>query len=307
MVAAAPAPRVLNRAVLSKRALPEPGGNADKEARGHVLVVAGSHEMPGAAILTSVAALRADAGKLTIAAPQRVAPGLALGVPESRVIGLPELTAGGVLQAGCKALSPLAPGVAAVVVGPGMLDELRSTRFVRGPMLCFSKSVFVLDALAMSAARAGRFEQPVIMTPHAGEMAHLTGLSKAEVSAAPLETARSAAKQWNACVVLKGATTFIALPDGAAYRFDGGTSGLATSGSGDTLAGLIGGLAARGAEPLHAAAWGVMLHAQAGHSLRRRLGPLGFLAREQSAEVPSLLAKLARSSPHRSVGNRAQR
>ena len=301
MAAVATRARALTSAVLAQWPLPDVGDSADKESRGHVLVVAGSHEMPGAALLAAVAALRTGAGKLTIAAPRRVAEGLALAIPEARVLGLAESRAGGFLQAGCKALRPVAPSVASVVLGPGMLDERRSAAFVRAVMPCFRNSLTVLDALAMSAAHGGPFDQPVVMTPHAGEMAHLSGLSKETINADPLRVAREAAARWNACVVLKGPTTYLALPDGTAWRFDGGTAGLATSGSGDTLAGLIGGLAARGAPPLQAAAWGVLLHAHAGHALRKRQGPLGYLARELSGEVPALMAQLVRRDQPRTV------
>ena len=291
----APARR-LNPAVLRRWPLPDPGAEADKEARGQVLVVAGSHEIPGAALLAAVAALRAGAGKLCIAAPERVAQGLALAIPESRVIGLAETKGGGFSAGGCRALAPLAGRVSAVVVGPGMLDESHSERFVRDVLAMFRDSTVVLDALAMSAVRFGRFEQPVILTPHAGEMAHLSGLTKEVISDDPLSAAREAAERWNACVVLKGAVSFIVEPEREAWRFDGGTPGLATSGSGDTLAGIIGGLAARGMEPAKASAWGVLLHARAGHALARRHGPMGYLARELSAEVPALLHALSRSS-----------
>jgi NAD(P)H-hydrate repair Nnr-like enzyme with NAD(P)H-hydrate dehydratase domain len=84
------------------------------------------------------------------------------------------------------------------------------------------------------------------------------------------------------------------VPDGQAWRFDGGSPGLGTSGSGDTLAGLIGGLAARGLPPLQASAWGVLLHARAGDVLARRDGPLGYLARELPAQVPALMHAIGR-------------
>jgi len=286
--------RPLTEAVLAGWPLPALGAEADKEARGHVLVVAGSHEIPGAALLAAVAALRAGAGKLGIAAPERVAQGLALAIPESRVIGLAETRGGGFSAAGCRALAPLAGRVSAVVVGPGMLDETRSERFVRALLPMFRDSTVVLDAFAMSVVRYGPFEQPVILTPHAGEMAHLSGLPKEVICYDPLSAAREAAARWNACVVLKGAVTFIVQPDGEAWRFDGGTPGLATSGSGDTLAGIVGGLAARGLAPLQASAWGVLLHARAGHALARRHGPMGYLARELSAEVPALIHAIGR-------------
>jgi len=284
--------RPLTRAALSRWRLPDAGAAADKETRGHVLVVAGSHEMPGAALLAAVAALRAGAGKLTIAAPGCVAMGLALAIPESRVIGMAESRSGGFAPSGVKSLEGIAAGIAAVVLGPGMLDEARSTRFVRSVLPLFKHGVVVLDALAMSAAGPRAFDQTVVMTPHAGEMAHLSGMAKDAVAAAPLKVAREAAARWNAYVTLKGAVTYLAQPDGAAWRFADGTPGLATSGSGDTLAGLIGGLAARGASPMQAAAWGVSLHAGAGQALRARQGELGYIARELAGEVPALIQGL---------------
>lgn len=105
--------------------------------------------------------------------------------------------------------------------------------------------------------------------------------------------AREAAPRWQAVVALKGRQTHIAAPDGRLWRHEGGNVGLATSGSGDTLAGLIAGPAARGAPLPQACAWGVVLHARAGERLTRRLGPLGLLARELAGEVPDLLGELA--------------
>lgn len=286
-------PRTLTLTTLARWPLPDAGTDADKEARGRVLIIAGSHEMPGAALLAAVAALRVGAGKLSIAAPERVAQGLALAIPESRVIGLAETPAGGLRPGGIDRLAPIAPRIDAVVIGPGMLDESRSSAFVAQLLPLFAHAIVVLDALAMSVVLHRKhepFTQPVVLTPHAGEMAHLGGLSKEAIGAAPLDAAREAAARWNANVVLKGGQTVIAQPHGEAWRYDaGGTPGLATSGSGDTLAGLIGGLAARGLDPVPAAAWGVLLHARAGAALARRLGPLGYLAREISGEVPALI------------------
>lgn len=281
--------KVLTEAALRRWPLPALGPDADKESRGHVLVVAGSREIPGAALLAAEAALRAGAGKLTIAAPERVAPGLALAIPEARVIALAETPDGGFHASGCEALEPIADGVSALVMGPGMLDETRSVRFVRDMLPMFKRSTLVLDALAMSVVHQGAFTQPVVMTPHAGEMAYLSGLPKELICEEPMAVALEAAERWNACVALKGAVTFIAMADGSAWRFDGGGPGLATSGSGDSLAGLIGGFAARGLAPLQAAAWGVLLHARAGAVLESRYGALGYLARELSAEVPALV------------------
>lgn len=119
-------------------------------------------------------------------------------------------------------------------------------------------------------------------------------LEQDTVSSDPIGTVQRAAQELGATVTLKGSTTYIAAQDGALFCNKTGNVGLATSGSGDTLAGIVAGLAARGASPIQAAAWGVHLHATAGERLAKRIGPLGFLARELLAEVPALMFSLGR-------------
>ena len=123
-------------------------------------------------------------------------------------------------------------------------------------------------------------------------MAHLTGADKESIAADPERHARALAKGAGLVVALKGAATLVATPEGRCWRHERAVPGLATSGSGDVLAGLIAGLVARGAEPAQAAVWAVLLHARAGEALARRLGRLGYLARELAAEVPALLDRL---------------
>lgn len=283
----------LTEATLAQWPLPSLDKDADKESRGRVLVVAGSREMPGACMLAAIAALRAGAGKLLVAAPESIALGLALAIPEARFIGLPEAKNGGLLLGGCRRLEAEASGTAALVLGPGMVDEKRSAAFVGALLPLYRDSITVLDAFAMSALGYQAFDQPIVITPHAGEMAHLTGRTKREVTQNSLEVAREAAALWNVCVALKGGKSVLARPDGHAWQFAGGGPGLATSGSGDTLVGLMGGFAARGLEPIAAAAWGVVTHALAGRALSERLGPMGYLARELPAKVPGVAETLA--------------
>ena len=274
--------------------LPPLAGDADKEARGRIVVVAGSREMPGAAVLAATAALRVGAGKLVIATGQSVAAQMAFAMPEARVIALPETPGGGFeAAAGAQLLENCIVPAHAVVIGPGLMDPDATCAFVQALLPLLSDRSVVLDALAMDCVAAiGRFPQPVLLTPHAGEMAHLTQGDKDEVLADPIAAARKAAQRWNAVVAVKGPSTAIAAPDGRAWLHEGGNSGLATSGSGDTLAGAIGGLAARGATLEQACAWGVLLHAQAGERLARRLGPVGYLAREIGEEMVAVLAAL---------------
>ncbi len=273
--------------------LPEPDTRGDKEERGRAAVIGGSREVPGAMLLAGHAALRAGAGKLALAVGQGCATGVALAIPESRVIALPETPDGALAPEGVERLVPLLPKVDALLIGPGMQDEAATCDFVRALLPRLGAQALVVDALAMGVvAKDTPLPRPAVLTPHAGEMAHLHGCSKDAVLADPAECARGAAARWNSVVVLKGAVTHIAEPGGRLWRHEDGHAGLATSGSGDTLAGIIVGLAARGCPLAQACVWGVALHARAGHRLSERLAPLGFLARELAAEVPALMHSL---------------
>jgi ADP-dependent NAD(P)H-hydrate dehydratase len=286
--------------VLHQWSLPMPSGDGDKEARGRVLIVAGSPEMPGAAILAATAAMRAGAGKLTVATVASIASSVAVALPEARVIALPETSAGAIDTAAVDILGPLAEAFDAVLIGPGMQDEIATAHFVRALIPRLAQTKIILDAYAMTAITdLGADESSsvrasnILLTPHAGEMAHLRGIDKDTVVAQPDVFAREATQLWCTSIVLKGAVTFIATPDGCLWRHEGGGVGLASSGSGDVLAGIIAGLAARGAELAQAGVWGVVLHARAGQQLAARFGPLGYLAREIAVEIPALMRALS--------------
>lgn len=304
-------PRDVDASLLRSWPLPMPSDDADKEGRGHVLILGGSREMPGAVILAATAALRAGAGKLSIATGRSVAQLVALAIPESKVLGLEETENGGFTLETVEKLVPLAKKISAILIGPGMQDETATAHLVHAllPSLESSEVKVLLDANAMGAvlhppakgAGGFRFNTPVMLTPHAGEMAHLTGIAKEDICAAPERHALEAAERWNALVALKGARTIIAAPGGERWQHEGGNIGLATSGSGDVLAGIIAGLAARGAEPAQALIWGVALHARAGERLAERLGTLGYLARELPDEIPALMEQAANGNADATV------
>lgn len=273
--------------------LPSIPDDADKEVRGRVLLVAGSRELPGAALLAATAALRAGAGKLVVATAHSVAGSLALALPEARVIALPETGPGSFAPDACQLLEDSARSADGALIGPGLIDGRGTCRLLDGLLPLLTHVPVVLDALAMDTVRHRHaFQQPIVLTPHAGEMAHLRGLEKESVLRDPQHVAIEAAHAWHATVVLKGATTLIVSPGQAQWRHSAGHPGLATSGSGDVLSGLIAGLAAQQVPLEQACAWGVVLHAQAGAALGRSVGPLGYLARELPAEIPRLLRKL---------------
>jgi ADP-dependent NAD(P)H-hydrate dehydratase len=285
-------PVELNARKLRRWPLPAIPHDADKEDRGRVLVVAGSREIPGAALLAGTAALRAGAGKLVIATARSVAAAVGVAMPEARVIGLPETPSGAFDAEAAELLAEAAQVASAALVGPGLMGPADTTRFVARLLPRLAHASLVLDALAMDVLReTGAFTQPVLLSPHAGEMAGLCACHRAEVehnATVAVERARA----WHAVVVLKGATTRIAAPDGRTWQHSTAQPGLATSGSGDVLAGIVAGLAARGAPLEQAGAWGVVVHALAGARLARRLDMLGLLARELPGEVPGVIRRL---------------
>jgi len=290
-------PIELDDAALRAWPLPRPSHDGDKEARGRVLVIAGSAEMPGAAVLAGEAALRAGAGKLVVGTAATVAALVAQQLPEAKVVALPEDHDGGLRPEGLERLDKILAQTGSVLVGPGMAAGASTVRLVEALLGRINSQPVLLDAAAMDVVRQPSearlpFSCHVGMTPHAGEMAHLSGEEKESIESDPRQRASIAAKAWGAVVALKGACTWLATPDGRLWRNTRGNPGLATSGSGDVLAGLVAGLMARGAPIEQALAWGVALHARAAERLAARIGPLGFLARELSPEVPSLMATL---------------
>ena len=297
----APRARSVTPALLRRMALPAPDDDGDKDARGQVLVVGGSRSLPGAILLAGVAALRAGAGKLQLATSRGVAPALGVAVPEALVLGLPETRTGDIAGArSVPQLTALVSRANAVLVGPGMTDPRAAHALIR-PLVrrLGGEAILVLDAAGLLALRDDdtllhRLDGRAVLTPHAGEMASLLDVDKDEVEGDPTAIAREAARRFGATIALKGPESWIAEPDGTLYHYTGGTVGLATSGSGDTLAGIVAGLAARGAPAVRAAVWGAFLHGGAGRALARRVGPIGFLARELLDEVPVVMRKLGR-------------
>jgi ADP-dependent NAD(P)H-hydrate dehydratase len=284
----------LDRDFLRQNPLPEIDIAAGKDERGTVLIIGGSREVPGAVRLAAEAALRAGAGKLQVATVASVALHLALVIPEARVIALKETAEGEIDPASAEDLPDEVGCADAILVGPGMTDEAGARTFTLSLLRMSGNASFVIDAAALTGIRdeldtvrgCGR---GFAMTPHPGEMATFLGIHKDAVLADPRSAGVRAAASAGGAVAMKGPTTFVCAPDGTVSPCEGGGVGMATSGSGDALAGLIAGFAARGASPLLAVQWGVFVHAEAGRRLARRIGTVGFLARELAGEVPSIL------------------
>ena len=287
-------PEILSAELLKNFPLPRHPDDGDKEDRGRVLVIAGSRELPGAALLAGVAALRAGAGKLQIATSASVAVQIGVAVPEARVIPYKETEEGCIDESEIEPLLENARGAKALLLGCGLQHGPPLERFLDALLGCGIEVPLVLDA-AVLGSLAGRAEPlkawkgGAAVLPHAGEMALLLGCDAEEVTADPLAAASRAAQTFGVTALIKGEYSHVVSPEGRAFRYKGGGVGLATSGSGDTLAGIVAGLCARGADPLTATLWGVYLHGEAGRRLSVDVGRVGFLAREILDLVPGIL------------------
>ncbi|MBW6424907.1 NAD(P)H-hydrate dehydratase [Rhizobium sp. XQZ8] len=287
--------QIIDRDLLHNLPLPQPV-EGSKEKRGRVCIIGGSREVPGAVLLAALGAMRAGAGKLQIATVESRAGALALAMPEAMVIDLPETPAGGLQCQTAASAASRWVDADALLIGPGMVEEPDCDAILKNLLESNMETIIVVDAGALPQLREQgdalrRRSGRVVVTPHAGEMANLLGIEKAVIEADPRTAASRLTDDFGLVVVMKGSQTIITAPDGN-WQYEGGGVGLATSGSGDVLAGIITGLAARGADLVTAAIWGVFLHGEAGAQLSETVGPLGFLAREIPDRIPGLLSGL---------------
>ena len=268
--------------------LPEPHGS--KYDRGSVLVVGGSAKTPGAAQLSGLAALRVGAGHLSLAVAGSAAVSLAVATPEAGVIGLPENDRGSVIAGHLDELDEELTSADAVLVGPGLDDAKETRRLIEqlvpklGPRVWLVLDAYALGPLPDLIEAIAPVRGRLVLTPNESEGARLLGRevrSEREVAAI--------AARYSAVVTCQG---IISDPDGRCWRFSAGDVGLATSGSGDVLAGTVAGLVARSGHGAQATCWATYLHAAAGERLASRVGRLGFLAREILDELPAVMVEL---------------
>jgi ADP-dependent NAD(P)H-hydrate dehydratase len=293
-------PDVLTEEYLATHPLPDHSDGGSKDHRGRVLIVAGSRQVPGAAILAGLAALRAGAGVLQIATCASVAAHIAVAMPEAMVLACEETSAGGISPAEADNITSLAKQADALLVGPGMMDDL-AVQALTASLLPRLDLPIILDAAAITTLSDHDLVKmrrgATALTPHAGEMATFLRIERSEVERDMLSAARRAAELSSAVIAMKGAKTFIADVGGQVWVSAHGCSSLATSGSGDTLAGIIAGLLARGVQPGLAILWSVYLHGEAGLRLARKHGHVGALAREIPDEIPRIMQDFMDGGP----------
>lgn len=276
--------------------LPERPLDAHKGTFGTVVALAGSRGFTGAAYLTATAALRSGAGLVRLLVAEGVYPILAVKCTEVMATPVAEDAPGALGDSALSTVLGHLQAGKAGVMGPGLGSEAATGRLVQ-EVVGRASCPLVLDADALNALAAARHLLPRlgpnrVLTPHPGEMARLTGRPTSEVQANRRQLAAAAAREWGNVIVLKGARTLVAAPDGRLSEDPHEVPALASGGTGDVLSGMIAGLLAQGSDPYTAAVTGVYVHAEAGRRLQGRLGPSGLLASELLPEIPLVMKTL---------------
>jgi len=281
---------------LVRSCLPPRPADAHKGSSGHLLVVAGSTGKTGAAAMTCMSALRVGAGLVTLGVAESLNPVLEVQMLEAMTAPLPESRTGVLGESAFDAIEKLIPGKKCLALGPGLGQAPETGELVRH-IIQASKIPVVVDADGLNNL-AGRIEilqkakAPVILTPHPGEMARLINSDTRRIQQDRLTCAREFATQFKVHLVLKGARTVIAHPDGRVFINPTGNPGMAAGGMGDVLTGMIAGLVCQGASPGAAAQAAVYLHGAAADSLVETVGPYGYLAGEVMQAVPGEIKKI---------------
>jgi len=275
--------------------------NTHKGTYGHPLIVAGSQGKSGAAILTARGALRIGAGLVTAAIPKEIAAIVAAGQAELMTEAMPGREGHFAAAATIAKLESLIAGKSALIAGPGLgasddIADLIAWLVKEGarpdrPLLIDADGLNVLARLGPATLKSA--QGPIALTPHPGEMSRMLGCSTAVVNADRISAARRMAAITGASVLLKGARSVIAMPDGTVFVNSSGNPGMATPGMGDILSGITGALMGQGMSPGEALRLGVFLHGYAADRLAVRIGPVGYLAGEVADELPAAMGALA--------------
>ncbi len=274
--------RFLTTSEIIKNIIPMRQPNSHKGTYGRVLVVGGSQGLSGAAAMASEAALKAGAGLVTLAVPATLHNLMEVKLTEVMTTPLPETREVSISIEALPLVQKLLEKVDVLALGPGMSVHESTVAFIRQLLPGLQKPTVIdadgLNALSGTEDILAGCQAPIVLTPHPGEMARLMGIKTEEVQNNRVEIASEAAGKWNATVVLKGARTVIAGPDGSLYINPTGNPGMASGGTGDVLTGIIAGLLGQGLTPLQAAVAGVYFHGLAGDLAANEKGMLSLVA-----------------------------
>jgi len=279
--------------------LPERPFLANKGTFGRVLVVAGSDRYIGAAYLACMGAMRVGAGLVTLATAASLKPIMASKLTETTCLPLTEARPGIVSPNAAKQIQQELGNYDVLQIGCGLGQSKEATAFIKDILLSSKRAQLpmVVDADALNILATipnwwQKLHDDAILTPHPGEMARLVGVSIEEVQSDRTGITRRMAGEWGKTVVLKGAYSVIATPDGSCHINPMANPGLASAGTGDVLAGVIAGLRAQGLAAEEAAAGGVYLHAEAGEVVRADIGDAGMIASDLLPVLPMVIQEL---------------
>ena len=270
--------------------------NTHKGDFGHVLVVAGSRGMTGAASLASRAALLAGSGLVTCGVPESLNAIMEVKLTEAMTLALPETKEATLALKAAEKIVKFSEKADAVALGPGVSRQKDTQKLIRGLLLKIKKPL-VLDADGIVALSDNpnilkRRAQPTVLTPHPGEMSRLTGKSVRAVQGGRKKLAEAFAKKYNTVLVLKGYRTVIASPKGDVYVNKTGNSGMGTAGVGDVLTGIIASFIGQGIIPYSASVLGVYLHGLAGDIAAKEKGQFSLIASDLLAKLPQAIKKV---------------
>jgi ADP-dependent NAD(P)H-hydrate dehydratase / NAD(P)H-hydrate epimerase len=270
--------------------------DAHKGRTGHLLTIAGGTGKTGAAALCALSGLRSGAGLVTLAVPETLYPMAAAHAPEIMTAPVPDNGTALFSEAGLAPLMALLDGKRVIALGPGIGTDPR-TRELMNRLITQCPIPMVIDAdginiIAENPEILLKRRADIILTPHPGEMARLVNTTPADIQSDRVGQARGFAEKYQVNLVLKGARTVIARPDGHVYINSTGNSGMASAGMGDVLTGVIAGFAAQGYEPDEAARLGVYLHGDAADAVAREKGPMGYIAGDVMTALPGAMARL---------------
>ena len=275
---------------------PRRKSDTHKGRSGHLLVVAGSTGKTGAAAMTALSAMRSGAGLVTLGVAASLNPIIETQVLEVMSAPLPESRCGILAESAIDDIKQLIAGKSCLAIGPG-IGQAAETRSLVKKIISQIDTPMVIDAdglnsIAGQTRLLKKRNAPTVLTPHPGEMARLIETSPAAVQQNRLETARDFAKNFGVHVVLKGAATVIAHPDGSAYINPTGNPGMAAGGMGDVLTGVLAGFITQGFSPEAATHTAAYLHGAAADTLAEKIGPIGYLAGEVMSAIPGEIKKL---------------
>lgn len=280
---------------LAHRLLKPRQPDSHKGTFGHALLIGGSTGLSGAVILASLAALRTGAGLVTAALPNSLVPVLDSALPEVMSIPLVQNGQGAIALEALPAIENILGTASVCAIGPGMSRYNEAGGIVRFVLERAGIPVVIdadgLNALTADTVALKNRQIPIVLTPHPGEMARLTGRTIGEIQSRRMEYAARYAREWGVTIVLKGNKTIVAGPSGEIYVNVTGNPGMATAGSGDVLCGIITGLISQGLKPLPAAALGAYLHGLSGDHAAGKIGQTGLIAGDLIEYLPGVMAR----------------